>query len=516
MKILAFSDWRVQRIDSLVEYVKNLDYTPDLIIYAGDDVDRFNSATLGIATCNVGNSEINYFEKLAELSEYGLCAVIGNDDPEIMRILIRGKNVFEVENAPKIFGDVAICGLGGASTSPAMYKYSEEEARGILNKNKKKFGSKKIILVSHAPPYGILDMGIRFGMNHIGSIAVREFMERNKNVVLVVCGHSHSQGGKEKNHGQCMVVNCASHDSEGDPGRIAHITLQKSGGIDVEWDFLRDGSELKQVPLVGYRNAELLNEIGIKTIEQLADINQEAKEVRSLPRWLRPMIPLIKNYARAIVTGKSVITRVHPFFYKTDKTKLFFFDTEYDPVPKEFGIFLIGVMDRKGKVKQYFLEEPKDEKKMLETFNDWLEKTRPTLVTYSSTSADRPQLIKAFRRFGMSTKLLERSFFDLYYDCINTQKSKEQTIFLPMKGSVGFMGMTKMGVKSVSDYFGFKKPKNMEIEDGLAALSAYASFLEDKSTKTRKELLKYNKSDLKRCAMVYDSLDEIFRSKKEN
>ncbi len=43
MKILAFSDWRVQNIDELIDYVKNLDFIPDVITYAGDDVNRFGS-----------------------------------------------------------------------------------------------------------------------------------------------------------------------------------------------------------------------------------------------------------------------------------------------------------------------------------------------------------------------------------------------------------------------------------------------------------------------------------------
>ncbi|MBA7646549.1 hypothetical protein ES703_54314 [subsurface metagenome] len=39
MKIFAFSDWRVQSLDRLVELVDQ--YKPDAILYAGDDLDRF-------------------------------------------------------------------------------------------------------------------------------------------------------------------------------------------------------------------------------------------------------------------------------------------------------------------------------------------------------------------------------------------------------------------------------------------------------------------------------------------
>ena len=41
IKILAFSDYRVHNIDFIFNYLKNMKYIPDLIIYAGDDIERF-------------------------------------------------------------------------------------------------------------------------------------------------------------------------------------------------------------------------------------------------------------------------------------------------------------------------------------------------------------------------------------------------------------------------------------------------------------------------------------------
>lgn len=39
MRIFAFSDWRVQPLDTLVDLIN--DYEPDAVLYAGDDLDRF-------------------------------------------------------------------------------------------------------------------------------------------------------------------------------------------------------------------------------------------------------------------------------------------------------------------------------------------------------------------------------------------------------------------------------------------------------------------------------------------
>lgn len=41
LRILAFSDYRVQKIEDLISFLRRLKEKPDLIIYAGDDVDRF-------------------------------------------------------------------------------------------------------------------------------------------------------------------------------------------------------------------------------------------------------------------------------------------------------------------------------------------------------------------------------------------------------------------------------------------------------------------------------------------
>src|SRR5208337_122067 len=67
LRIVAFSDYRVQDISLLLDFITSLQPAPHLIIYAGDDIKRFH------------NGEVNLFEKLAAKATYGLCAVVGND-----------------------------------------------------------------------------------------------------------------------------------------------------------------------------------------------------------------------------------------------------------------------------------------------------------------------------------------------------------------------------------------------------------------------------------------------------
>lgn len=62
------------------------------------------------------------------------------------------------------------------------------------------------ILISHSPPYGILDKSIR-GV-HCGSIALRNAMMKVKPRYLV-CGHIHECGSKEVDLVTTKVINCS-------------------------------------------------------------------------------------------------------------------------------------------------------------------------------------------------------------------------------------------------------------------------------------------------------------------
>jgi len=101
LDMVVFSDWRVQKIDTIKTFVAD-GPRPDLILYAGDDVSRFHTA------------DQNYFEELAEKTRYGLCAVAGNDDPAECRDLIVGRKVHAVHSRPLVLGPFAVVGLEGA------------------------------------------------------------------------------------------------------------------------------------------------------------------------------------------------------------------------------------------------------------------------------------------------------------------------------------------------------------------------------------------------------------------
>lgn len=84
MRILCFSDWRVQEIEAIFDFIKYYKTKSgkniDLIVYAGDDIERFET------------NSINYFSELAKLTTKGkILAVIGNDDTLELKKVLKGE-----------------------------------------------------------------------------------------------------------------------------------------------------------------------------------------------------------------------------------------------------------------------------------------------------------------------------------------------------------------------------------------------------------------------------------------
>ena len=233
LRIVTFSDYRVQDIDLLMDFLQKMGEKPDLILYAGDDIERFVDHELIHSSRHPhvlerGKMIRNRFEEIASLSKLGLCAVIGNDDFPIVRKYIQGKNVYSVQEKPFVFGNYAVIGIEGAIYDPkdksigiGYTLYSESNLKKHLESMKKKVKDKKVIILSHSPPRNALDLAHRFGIRNIGSNSLREFIEKNqKNIPLVVCGHVHLQGGKNTTIGKTTVVNAASHDDRGSPEEL--------------------------------------------------------------------------------------------------------------------------------------------------------------------------------------------------------------------------------------------------------------------------------------------------------
>jgi Icc-related predicted phosphoesterase len=234
LRIVAFSDWRVQEVGSVVRFLKD-QVKPDLILYAGDDIQRFRPPRK------------NLFQQIAKLARYGLCAVAGNDDDPATRDLIGGRNVYPVHSRALVLGRFAVVGVEGAPLFPndtqdrnIGHLLYPERVLSLQMKlwNSTAFRDKKLIIVSHAPPFGVLDFAVRFGARNIGSRPLREFLESSPNSLLCICGHVHRCGGQSAKLGKALVVNAASHDSPGDPGKVVIIQVKDGTPPAIDWHLI--------------------------------------------------------------------------------------------------------------------------------------------------------------------------------------------------------------------------------------------------------------------------------------
>jgi len=538
MLIIAFSDWRVQDIELFLDYLEGLEEKPDVIVYAGDDIERFNRVPyrflpnelkkeyrrqfiweyeefedLGkkalekiILQYEVSNgSEINQFEKVANYSKYGLCVVAGNDDSSYIKEAIRGKNVYDVHENPVIIDNFAIIGVEGSSGEIGHLLYTEQEIKSHIENKIQQVGDRQLIIVSHSPPFEILDFSIRAGKRHIGSTSLRDFIEKySAKIPLVISGHVHLQGEKSEKYKETHVVNCASHDNPGASGRIALIDISQDN-VDIKWK-IQYG--LTMVPMVADKREAKLRKHGILHVEQLAALRFNNQLYQKIPEIPENTLYLIINYAKAIDSKKIIHKKeIKSAFDNIENKNIYFFDAEYNiegTINGPYGIFLLGWMDRNGKVQQLFLDEPKDEKKILTDFSQWVEKEKPLFIAYASRSADVPHLRNSFGRCKLSFQHIKKSFFDLYTDLIYTQNRNRQKYFLPVPGS--------LGLKDVSEFFGYQK-QDLPISDGILAPIEYEKFLNSKDEEVKerikKDLLTYNEDDLKRTKFIYDQLKTI-------
>ena len=191
MKILAFTDTHgslsaLRRIEQKVKTQK-----PDLLVCAGD-ISIFEHGIMGI------------LRRLNKLNKK-IVIVHGNheDDSTFVKLSKSFKNIIFVHKKHYVEANLLFLGYGGggfAVVDREFEKIAKTKFKKIIKDNK----WKKIILVTHAPPYKTrLDKLIQ---GHCGSKSIRHFIEKN-NVDLLICGHLHENFGKEDKIKKTKAIN---------------------------------------------------------------------------------------------------------------------------------------------------------------------------------------------------------------------------------------------------------------------------------------------------------------------
>jgi Icc-related predicted phosphoesterase/uncharacterized protein YprB with RNaseH-like and TPR domain len=476
LRIVAFSDYRVQDISLLLDFIKKLQPIPNLILYAGDDVERFH------------NGGTNFFEQLAALSTHGLCAVLGNDPPEdessngdkkirsipdtkTLRAYIRGINVYNVHETPLVLGKYAVIGSEGSPPDEefgdlGVVIYSEASIARHLQLAAKLVRGKMLILVSHCPPRRVLDLAIRFGTRHIGSVQLRKFLGAHKNVPLVVCGHVHYCGAQAKKFKGSMVVNAASHDNVGAPGRIAIIEIRAGKICHVQWHHIW---ELGSLCGIKEARASRLKDAGISNLAQLADAPSER---------IKQVLKCGSGEASSIKAKASSLLKQDAIVFKPleipDRNRTYI-DIETDPNSK--FVWLIGLhVEEEARTYSFFADTPAHEKDTLTSLLQFLN-GRPELqlLSYSNSAVEQRLLLQRFSAHNLPTVAVQH-IRDIYYEI-------HSCAAFPVENST---------LKDISRWCGFKA--RYPDMDGWGAALSYGSGKPNKRVKQM--LLAYNEDDI--------------------
>lgn len=191
MKLLVFSDTHgslaaFKRIEKKIKL-----QNPDLLVCAGD---------ISIFEHGIGV----ILRKLNGLGKK-IIMIHGNheDDSTFRKYSKIFRNIIFIHKNYYIENNLLFLGFGGGGfsiTDREFEKIAKTRFKKIIKENQ----DKKIILVTHAPPYGTkLD---RLGRNHAGNKSFRHFIEKY-NIDLAVSGHLHENFGKEDKIKNTKLIN---------------------------------------------------------------------------------------------------------------------------------------------------------------------------------------------------------------------------------------------------------------------------------------------------------------------
>ncbi|WP_367884180.1 metallophosphoesterase [Thermococcus sp. JCM 11816] len=192
MRIVAVTD-----IHGKLEKVKRLaggvleEERPDLILIAGD-ITNFSGAEVARTV----------LEPLMAL-DVPILAVHGNCDGRDVPELLEELGI-SLHNKRKEVNGTGFVGVGGSNITPfnTIWELTEDEIMEILRKNYRPGGD---IILSHAPPKDTKADRVHSGL-HVGSTALREFIEKNQPPLVVTGGHIHEARSVDE-LGETIIVN---------------------------------------------------------------------------------------------------------------------------------------------------------------------------------------------------------------------------------------------------------------------------------------------------------------------
>ncbi|MFH1209385.1 MAG: metallophosphoesterase [archaeon] len=185
MKILAFGDTHgnISYINRIIKLIN--DKKPDLLICSGD-------------LTNFGGDIKKYVNMFPE--DILMLMVPGNHESSELLDSLNNKNLINLHKKSFETDDYIFFGYGEGG-----FSYVDKEFEDTYNKFKKNVNGKKIILITHAPPFDTaIDYLPRLGNR--GNKSFRNFIDE-LNPLLCVSGHFHENSGKSFKLKETILVN---------------------------------------------------------------------------------------------------------------------------------------------------------------------------------------------------------------------------------------------------------------------------------------------------------------------
>lgn len=200
MKILACTDihGNIGFINRYKEIMRNKNI--DAIVCAGD--------------FTIFENHIDSILKKLNSLNIPVFIIHGNhEDEDTLRSINKYfKNIIFIHKRIVEFNGYHFIGWGGGG-----FSLGDKEFEEWVKKNKNRIKGKKIIFVTHAPPYGCnVD---RIVNEHAGNKSFSWFIKRYKPFINI-CGHLHEDFGKKDFIGKTIVIN------PGPKGKIVNISVK--------------------------------------------------------------------------------------------------------------------------------------------------------------------------------------------------------------------------------------------------------------------------------------------------
>ena len=452
--------------------------------------------------------------RLAKYTTHGVCAVIGNDCEPHCRDTLIMPDVYDVHTHPVVFDEFGVVGIEGSIyykrghryvNDIGVTKFKDIDVIAHLEKAFKKINIKpsRLIIVSHTPPRGILDVGIRFGLEKLGSPSLLEFIN-TYNPPLVLSGHCHSCGGKYKYIGNTLVVNGASSDTDVRKSYAAVIEVNDGQIPSLKWIDPTPYSVIF-VPGIGANRASILGEAGINlTTELFTAGNEVLKSIKfgkKRSSRLRAFEAALKTNKPIKLVNKLIDIPEEIIFYDVETNLRIASDAFYMSESQEPWI-IAAMLKGSGNILQWVAveEKRKNRRAMYEEFFDFINQyPNAFLCSWSGTGFDDRAVSGGLERWR--PKLLKEWY-----------KVRQIDLLKIMRASMVFPTFD-MSLKKIAYWCGFPKDLSANEIDGFEVGLSYELYHRYKEPLNLEAITQYSKSDVLMLEFILEWLKKEFEFK---